>query len=45
MSEWPNESGLPARRVIAFCEASLRRLGTDWIELYQMHHNRPSTGR
>ncbi|MFJ1804306.1 MULTISPECIES: aldo/keto reductase [unclassified Streptomyces] len=38
MSEWPNESGLSARHIIASCEASLRRLGTDWIDLYQMHH-------
>ncbi|MEU4685861.1 aldo/keto reductase [Streptomyces xinghaiensis] len=38
MNEGPNEQGLSARHVIAACEASLRRLGTDWIDLYQMHH-------
>ncbi|PRW64289.1 aldo/keto reductase [Actinopolyspora mortivallis] len=38
MSEAPNESGLSARHIIAGCEQSLRRLGTDWIDLYQMHH-------
>lgn len=34
----PNDEGLSARHVIAGCEASLRRLRTDWIDLYQMHH-------
>ncbi|KAB8187779.1 aldo/keto reductase [Microbispora catharanthi] len=38
MSDWPNDGGLSARHIIAACEASLRRLGTDWIDLYQMHH-------
>ncbi|AJE87690.1 aldo/keto reductase [Streptomyces albus] len=38
MDDWPNESGLSARHLIASCEASLRRLGTDWIDVYQMHH-------
>ncbi len=32
-----NEAGLSRRHVIAACEASLRRLGTDWIDLYQLH--------
>ncbi|GAB3962962.1 aldo/keto reductase [Plantactinospora veratri] len=38
MSDWPNDGGLSARHIIAACEASLRRLDTDWIDLYQMHH-------
>jgi NDP-hexose C3-ketoreductase / dTDP-4-oxo-2-deoxy-alpha-D-pentos-2-ene 2,3-reductase len=38
MGEWPNEQGLSARHIIAACEASLRRLRTDWIDIYQMHH-------
>jgi NDP-hexose C3-ketoreductase / dTDP-4-oxo-2-deoxy-alpha-D-pentos-2-ene 2,3-reductase len=38
MGEWPNESGLSARHIIASCEDSLRRMGTDWIDLFQMHH-------
>lgn len=38
MSDWPNDSGLSARHIIASCEASLRRLNTDWIDLFQMHH-------
>jgi NDP-hexose 2,3-enoyl reductase len=38
MSDWPNDGGLSARHIVASCEASLRRLRTDWIDLYQMHH-------
>ncbi|MGE5827668.1 MAG: aldo/keto reductase [Micromonosporaceae bacterium] len=38
MGEWPNESNLSARHIISACEASLRRMQTDWIDLYQMHH-------
>jgi NDP-hexose 2,3-enoyl reductase len=37
-SEWPNDGGLSARHLITACEDSLRRLRTDWIDLYQMHH-------
>ncbi len=33
----PNDVGLSRRHIIAGCEASLRRLGTDWIDLYQVH--------
>src|SRR4051812_7821577 len=38
MGEWPNEQGLSARHIIRACEDSLRRLQTDTIDLYQMHH-------
>ncbi|MFH8573075.1 aldo/keto reductase [Streptomyces sp. NPDC017993] len=38
MSDRPNDGGLSARHIIASCEASLRRLRTDWIDLFQMHH-------
>jgi aryl-alcohol dehydrogenase-like predicted oxidoreductase len=38
MTDWPNDSGLSARNVVLACEASLRRLQTDHIDLYQMHH-------
>jgi NDP-hexose C3-ketoreductase / dTDP-4-oxo-2-deoxy-alpha-D-pentos-2-ene 2,3-reductase len=37
-SDWPNDGGLSARHLITACEDSLRRLQTDWIDLYQMHH-------
>ena len=37
MGDGPNDVGLSRRHVIAGCEASLRRLGTDWIDLYQVH--------
>ncbi len=33
----PNERGLSRRRVIEACEASLRRLGTEWIDIYYLH--------
>jgi len=38
MGEWPNDSRLSARHIRQACEASLRRLKTDHIDLYQMHH-------
>ena len=38
MGDWPNESRLSALHIIRGCEASLRRLQTDRIDLYQMHH-------
>jgi aryl-alcohol dehydrogenase-like predicted oxidoreductase len=33
----PNEIGSSRHRIIRACEASLRRLGTDHIDLYQLH--------
>lgn len=38
MGEWPNQSRLSAVHIKRACEDSLRRLKTDWIDLYQMHH-------
>jgi len=38
MGEWPNQSRLSALHIKRACEASLRRLQTDCIDLYQMHH-------
>ncbi|MGH7723367.1 MAG: aldo/keto reductase [Candidatus Dormibacteria bacterium] len=38
MSDWPNDTFLSARNIISACEGSLRRLQTDHIDLYQMHH-------
>jgi len=37
-TDWPNDTFLSARNIRHACEASLRRLQTDHIDLYQMHH-------
>lgn len=37
MGEGPNEVGLSRKHILAGVEASLRRLGTDYIDLYQVH--------
>ncbi|MFJ6200043.1 aldo/keto reductase [Micromonospora sp. NPDC092111] len=34
----PNTWGNSRRHIVSACEASLRRLGTDWIDLYQIHY-------
>ena len=41
MGDWPNQSKLSATSIMRECEASLRRLQTDRIDLYQMHHIDP----
>ncbi|HEY3937266.1 MAG TPA: aldo/keto reductase [Bryobacteraceae bacterium] len=33
----PNDTGTSRHHLIKACEASLRRLGTDYIDIYQMH--------
>jgi aryl-alcohol dehydrogenase-like predicted oxidoreductase len=38
MSDWPNDTFLSARNIISACEASLRRLQTDHLDIYQFHH-------
>ncbi len=38
MGDGPNDRGLSARHIKQACEGSLRRLQTDCIDLYQMHH-------
>lgn len=43
MSDDPAERGLSARWIRHQCEASLRRLGTDRIDLYQLHRPDPAT--
>jgi len=41
MGEGPNDWGNSRRHIIEQCEASLRRLQTDWIDLYQIHRPQP----
>ncbi|MGH3318957.1 MAG: aldo/keto reductase [Streptosporangiaceae bacterium] len=43
MSDWPGDMGLSAFNIRRACDASLRRLRTDHIDLYQMHHVDRST--
>jgi aryl-alcohol dehydrogenase-like predicted oxidoreductase len=38
MGDWPNEGRLSARHIRRACEESLKRLQTDHVDLYQMHH-------
>jgi aryl-alcohol dehydrogenase-like predicted oxidoreductase len=38
MGEWPNEGRLSALNIRRACDESLKRLQTDYIDLYQMHH-------
>jgi aryl-alcohol dehydrogenase-like predicted oxidoreductase len=39
----PNDQGLSRRHILAACEASLRRLKTDYIDIYQAHMPDPET--
>ncbi len=39
----PNDIGLSRKHVISSCNASLKRLGTDYIDLYQVHSFDPRT--
>ena len=43
MNDRPNMRGLSRKHVVQACEASLRRLGVDTIDLYQIHRFDPST--
>ena len=43
MGEDPNQQGNSRRWIIRAVEDSLRRLGTDWIDLYQVHRIDPRT--
>jgi aryl-alcohol dehydrogenase-like predicted oxidoreductase len=42
MGDGPNRSGNSRRWIMQEVEASLRRLQTDWIDLYQIHRPDPS---
>jgi aryl-alcohol dehydrogenase-like predicted oxidoreductase len=37
MGDGPNDAGLSRAHIIRACENSLRRLGTDYVDLYQVH--------
>ncbi len=43
MGEGPNQGGNSRRWIVRAVEDSLRRLGTDWIDLYQVHRPDPAT--
>lgn len=43
MGSGPNDLGLSRRHILDAVDASLRRLGTDWIDLYQVHAYDPTT--
>ncbi len=38
MGDWPNMDKLSALNIRRACDASLKRLHTDYIDVYQMHH-------
>ncbi len=37
MGAGPNDKGTSREKIIRSCEASLRRIGTDYVDLYQLH--------
>ena len=43
MGDDPNQRGVSRRWIMSEVENSLRRLGTDWIDLYQIHRPDPDT--
>jgi aryl-alcohol dehydrogenase-like predicted oxidoreductase len=43
MGEGPNDRGLSRKHIMEQCHASLRRLGVDYIDLYQCHRPDPDT--
>jgi aryl-alcohol dehydrogenase-like predicted oxidoreductase len=43
MSDRPNDAGLSRKHIMSSIDASLRRLGTDHVDLYQIHRWDPQT--
>src|SRR6266567_2944899 len=43
MTDGPNQRGLSRKHIMAAIDGSLRRLGTDYIDLYQIHRFDPET--
>ena len=43
MAEGPNMAGLSRKHIVQGCEASLKRLGMDYVDLYQIHRADPVT--
>ena len=43
MSDAPNDRGLSRKHLMASIDGSLRRLGTDYVDLYQIHRYDPAT--
>src|SRR5947209_6734 len=43
MRPGPNGAGLSRKAILAEIDASLRRLGTDYVDLYQIHRWDPNT--
>lgn len=43
MGDGPNDCGLSRKHIMEQCDASLQRLGTDYMDLYQCHRYDPDT--
>jgi aryl-alcohol dehydrogenase-like predicted oxidoreductase len=43
VGDGPNDRGLSRKHIHAACDASLKRLGTDYVDLYQIHGPDPYT--
>ncbi|MCU9614969.1 aldo/keto reductase family protein [Caldibacillus lycopersici] len=43
MGDGPNDAGLSRKHIMEQCHASLKRLGTDYIDIYYCHRYHPET--